>query len=76
MPFYRRNDVSDFLEERILRRAQTRCEVMWNIHYVCEAMSQKGKKTIVTGCPLRLNGTADGIEVLKFLLKNIRNKAN
>ena len=76
MPFHGRNGVSDFLEERVLRRAQTRCEVMWNIHYVREAMSQKGKKTTVTGCPLRLNGTADGIEVLKFLLKNIRNKAN
>ena len=51
MPFYAKNGVSDFLEEQILRRAQKRCEVMWNIHYDCKAMSQKGKKTIVTGCP-------------------------
>ena len=69
MPFYGRNGVSDFLEERILRRAQTRCEVMWNIHHVCEPMSEKGQKTIVMGCTLRLNGTAYRIKVLKNLLK-------
>ena len=76
MSFYGRNGVSDFLGERILRRAQTRCEVMWNIHYVCEPMSQKGQKTIVIGCPLRLKGTADRIKVLKILLNNIRKKAS
>ena len=73
--FYGGNAVNDFPKQGILRRAQTPSEVMFDVHYVCEALSQKHTTIFILGCPLRLNGTADRIKELNLLLKNIPTNA-